>query len=554
MNQASTIIFNKEMIKVMSRRWKVGLYLCLIMIGVTGCQSAHQNNSNVQTEVNQKNDVIAYVGTSIFDGSLDPIKGAMSYGYAFTNNALLKVDPNSTYVGDLATDWLISEDALTYTFNLKKGIKFSDGSDFTAEDVVFTYEMVRDHQAQNENVDLTFLESIKAIDEDTVEMKLSEPYSPFFDTVAMLQIVPSDAYESTLFDTMPIGTGAYKVLQYDTNQQIILEINPYYFGEKPEIEKVTLVYMESDAAFSAAQSGQLDIVMVGAGYANETIPEMTLEAFETMDVRNISLPVQPEQIIKTPEGQEMVIGNNVTCDDAVRKALSIGLNRAMIIEDAFNGIGVPAVHFTNNLRWANPDTYEDGRLEEAKGILEEAGWRDTNGDGLREKEGLECRFEVYAPGGDEDRYRLAVAMAEHAMDLGIKIGVKTTTWDEVTTLQFTSGIVWGWGQYSPTVLYSLFASDLFLSGGYDNVVGFNNPEVDHKITEALSANNQEEAINAWQEVQTIADAAYPYLYLVNIEHCYFVNNNLDLSIETQIPHPHGHGSPIICNMADWRWE
>ena len=294
--------------------------------------------------------------------------------------------------------------------------------------------------------------------------------------------------------------------------------------------------------------------MVGAGYAKEKIPGMKLEAFETMDVRNISLPLEPKHTVSDANGEKIVVGNDVTCDQAVREAISIGINRENIIQNAFNGVGVPAVHFTNNLVWASEETYADGRIEEAQKILETAGWIDEDGDGIREKDGQECTFDVYAPGGDEDRYRLAVAMAEDTLPLGIKVEVKTTTWDEVTSLELTSGIVWGWGQYSPNVLNSLFNSKLFLSGGYDNPVGFNNKEVDAKIQEAISANNQEDAIAAWKEVQSLADAQYPYLYLVNIEHCYFVNDKLDLSVATQIPHPHGHGSPIVCNIGDWTWK
>lgn len=531
------------------KRKQAGLWACIFVLCITliGCGERKQSSDT-------KTDVTAFVGTNIFEGSLDPVKGAMSYGYSFTNNALLKVDFNSEYIGDLATDWEISEDSLTYTFHLRKGVKFSDGSGFTADDVVFTYETVHNNQANNENVDLTRLASVTALDDYTVEFRLSEPYSPFFDTVAMLQIVPSDAYDSELFDTMPIGTGAWKVVQYDANQQIILEANENYYAGAPEIKKITLVYMDNDAAFAAAQSGQLDIVMVGANYANETVNGMTLQKFETMDVRNISLPVLEEQTRKNSEGKEVTVGNNVTADKAVREALSIGINRQTIIDHALNGIGVPAVHFTNNLVWASTDTYEDGKVEEAKKLLEDAGWVDSDGDGIREKNGQKCTFNVYAASGDEERYNLAVALAENALELGIKIEVKTATWDEILTLQNTAGVVWGWGQYSPTVLYSLFESELFLTGGYDNVVGYNNPQVDELIHQALSANNQEDAISYWKEVQSTANQDEPYLYLVNIQHCYFVNDNLDISAETQIPHPHGHGSPIICNMQDWTWK
>lgn len=86
------------------------------------------------------------------------------------------------------------------------------------------------------------------------------------------------------------------------------------------------------------------------------------------------------------------------------------------------------------------------------------------------------------------------------------------------------------------------------------MVGYQNPAVDAKIKEALSANTQEKAVAAWKEVQKIADEDYTNLFLVNIQHCYFISDKLDISIDTQIPHPHGHGTPIICNMADWKMQ
>lgn len=537
-------------------RSKKRLLAALLVLSLAGalCGCGKEGSSESTENESAKSEdagIKAYVGTTIFEESLDPVKGAMSYGYPFINEALIQVNPDSEYTAALAKDWKISEDALTYTFYLEEGISFSDGSDFNAEDVVFTYETVKENQANNEKVDLTVLESVSAIDEYTVEFKLSEPYSPFLDMTAMLQIVPSDSYDSAAFDTQPIGTGAYQVLQYDANQQMILGINENYHGKAPEIEKVTLLCMENDAAFAAAQSGELDIVMVGANYAGETVEGMSIEKFETMDIRNISLPVGKERTAKDSEGNEQTVGNDVTADAAVRKALSIGIDRQEIIDNAFNGIGVPAVNFTDNLRWASTESYEDGQIKEAEKILEEAGWTDADGDGIREKEGLKCTFEVYAPSGDEDRYNLAAALAENARTLGIDIQVKTATWDEIGTLQYTAGIVWGWGQYSPTVLASLFRSDLYLGGGYNNPVGYENSDVDAKIKKALSAGDQEEAITSWKEVQRIANADYPYLYLANIEHCYFISDNLNISKETQLPHPHGHGSPIICNMKDW---
>lgn len=511
-----------------------------------------QTSEEAEKPETEARSLTAFIGTSIFEGSMDPIKGFQSHGYPFINNALIRVNPNSEYVGDLADSWEVSEDALTYTYHLKDGVTFSDGSAFTAEDVVFTYEQVQQNPGLNENIDLSRLESITAPDDLTVVFQLKEAYSPFFDTTAQLQIVPSDAYDSKAFDTMPIGTGAWKVVQYDVNQQMILEANEACFSGAPAIKQVTLVHMDQDAAFAAAKSGQLDIVMVGANYADKEIDGMTLIPFETMDVRQISLTVQPEQTM-TKDGKEIKVGSNVMCDLAVRKALSIGISRQTIIDHAFNGVGRPAVNFTDNLVWASTDDYEDGRVEEARALLEEAGWVDEDGDGIREKDGIRCTYDIYAP-GDQDRFLLAAALAENARELGIELVAKTCSWDEATAMQYAAGVVWGWGQYSPTVLNSLFNSETYMQGTFDNVVGYSNPEVDAKIQEALAARNQEDAVKAWKEVQMLADAEYPYLYLVNIEHCYFVSNDLDLSLDTQVPHPHGHGSPIVCNMQDWTWK
>ena len=495
--------------------------------------------------------VNVYIGGSIFDSSMDPVKGFMSYGYPFVNEALLQADTNSNYIPDLATEWEVSEDSLTYTYTLREGVKFSDGSDFTAEDVVFTYEQVKNNQANNENIDLTKLAKVEADGDYKVVFTLSECYSPFLDITAALQIVPSDAYDSDAFDTAPIGTGAYKVAQYDTNQQIILQVNENYWGGTPDIEQVNIISMDQDTAYSNAVSGQLDVVMVGSTYINETIDNMTLHKLKTMDVRNVSLPTLPVQTMKDSQGNEYNVGNEVTCDIAVRHALAIGINRQLIIDNAFNGEGRPAVNYTDNLPWTSKASYEDNQVEEAKSILEEAGWVDTDGDGIREKDGLKCSFEIIAPGNDEDRYKLATALAENAKELGIEISVRNDSWDVAVEEENCTPIVWGWGQFSPTVIHSLYHSEMFLEAQYANVTGLTIPECDAAIEEAFSASSQEAANAAWQKAQDIGDQQYPYLYLVNIEHSYFIKNNLDISEATQIPHPHGHGGPILCNLKDW---
>ncbi|WP_294157021.1 ABC transporter substrate-binding protein [uncultured Clostridium sp.] len=521
----------------------------VVVMSSTGCGAAR---NNVYDDGNAKDSISIYVGTSIFDSSLDPTKGAMSYGYSFINNALIKVNPQSKYVGDLAEEWTVSDDSLEYTFNLKKGVKFHDDSDFTAEDVVFTYEKVKNNQGENENVDLSKLESVEAMDDYTVKFTLSEPYSPFLDTVAYLGIVPSDSYDSDEFDEKPIGTGPWKVKQYDTKQQIIVEANDNYYDGAPEIKNANIVNMDSEAAFSNAKSGQLDVVMVGPNYSKEKVDGMTINNLETMDVRNISLPCQKPQTVKDSNGNDVKIGNEVTSDKAVRKALSIGIDRESIINNALNGVGKKAVGFTDNLAWGGVDDYLDNRKDEAENILEEAGWKDTDNDGIREKDNIKCEFNVLAAANDMQRYLLASALAEEAEKIGIKINAKQKSWDEIYNSTYTEPVVWGWGQYNPILIKQLFYSDEFLKSKTGNVVAYSNKQADNLIDEAVNTNSQEKAVQKWKEVQMTVNQDYPYLYIVNIEHSFFISDKLDISKDTQIPHPHGHGSPIICNMKDWK--
>ncbi|MEG0963216.1 MAG: ABC transporter substrate-binding protein [Lachnospiraceae bacterium] len=545
----------------MKKQWiygaiALGISAAMLM---TGCASKtpkkeSETGKNTETERNttDKEGIVCYVGHGFWEGSMDPVKGAFSYGYDFINNALVRVNASSEYEGDLASKWEISEDSLSYTYYLKEGITFQDDSKFTAEDVVFTYETVMSHQGQNEKVDLSKLEKVEALNDTTVQFTLKEPYSPFLDTTAQLGIVPSDGYHSEEFDEIPVGTGPFKVVQYDTGQQLIVEANENYFEGAPQIQRVTFVDMDNEAAYSNAQSGQLDVVMVQPSYTEESIKGMHIEELETMDVRNISLPCREPQTYVNAQGEEITVGNAVTADVAVRKALSIGLNRQEVIDNAMNGVGKPAVGWTNNLIWGNTQEYQDGQIEEAQKVLDGAGWVDTNKDGIREKNGVKCEFEVYTPSNEQDRYMLATAVAENVKQLGISIQVKQTGWDEITAAAYSQGVVWGYGQYSPMVIDSLFQSQHFTMQAYSNTNGYENKEVDTMMAKAISANNQKDAIAFWKEAQNVYAQDYPYLYIVNIEHCYFVNDKLDISKDTQIPHPHGHGIPIICNMKDWK--
>ena len=190
--------------------------------------------------------------------------------------------------------------------------------------------------------------------------------------------------------------------------------------------------MEPDTAIANARSGQLDLVMVEPGYTDEEVEGMRAVNLETMDVRQISLPVTEEARYTTEKGETVTAGNNVTSDEAVREALDTGIDRQQIIDDALNGVGTPAEGFTENLQWGNPAKFEDGRKDEARALLEAADWTEGE-DGIYVKDGERCAFTLISPSGDTGRYQLAEAFAAEAKLLGIEIKVEQMTWAEINT-------------------------------------------------------------------------------------------------------------------------
>lgn len=533
-------------------RKKVSIFAALfvLILIVTGCNSNMATN-NEETDVNSDESVVCYVGPKLWSGTLDPVKGAYVNGYDFIFNALTRVNKEGNYEGDLATDWEISNDGLEYIFNLREGVKFHDGTDFNADDVVFTFQTVKENQAMNKKVVMTNVEKIEKTGEFQVKFTLSKPYSPFLDMMYQMGIVPSDSYNAESFDTVLTGTGPYKFVQRDAEQQLIVDSNSDYWEGAPDIERVTFVNMDSKTAFANAKSGQVDLVMTEPSYMTETVEGMHTQTLKTIDCRAINLPCVPRQEYVDKNGEKSIVGNDVTCDIAVRKALNIGIDRQQIIDYAYNGIGNPAKGYPEILPWSQRMDYEDGQLDEACKLLENAGWVDTDGDGIREKNGLKCSFEVYT--FEMDRYETAVAVAQCAKEMGIEIKVIESTIGEIFDGPLNNqGGVWIVGiQYNPNILVGTFKSDMTIKGGYNNTCCIWNEDVDKLIDDALAQTEKEKANEKWKEVLSKVDKQYPYLYLFDNEHCYFVNDNLDISLDTQIIHPAGHGLPVICNIKDW---
>ena len=507
--------------------------------------------------VDKANDEIVLAIGSEPEEGFDPCLGWGRYGSPLFQSTLVSTDNNMDIVNDIATSYTISPDGLTWTFNLREDVFFSDGVKLTAKDVAFTFNTAKDNAAI---IDLSTLTSVKALNDTTVEFTLSIPETTFIYTIAQTGIVPEHLYDGT-YGENPVGSGPFKLLQWDIGQQIILGANENYYGDIPELKKVTILFMSEDAAFLAAQQGVVDVALTNPNMAQTEIEGMTLTSLPTIDNRGLTLPVVPDEGTVNELGYK--VGNDVTSDIAIRQSLSYGIDREQLVIDCLNGFGTPAYSECDAMPWSNPESYVEYDLDKAIDILEQAGWLLNPETNVREKttvasdkNTIVAEFELLYNAGDSTRQAIAIAVSSQAKLLGIDVNVAGVSWDEIDKQMYSQAVVMGWGSQTPKEAYFLYHSDN-AGRDYYNPENYEIQTVDNYIDLAMKEQDLEKSFEYWQKVQwdsttgvsTKGDA--PWLWLVNVNHLYFVRDGLDIG--EQPIHPHGHSWPLVSNLSEWTW-
>jgi peptide/nickel transport system substrate-binding protein len=290
--------------------------------------------------------------------------------------------------------------------------------------------------------------------------------------------------------------------------------------------------------------------------ATGNIPGMELHAFAAADARGIAFPTLPKDSVKRDDGQP--VGNDVTSDIAIRKAANIALDRQMLLNGVLNGYGAKAYTECDSLPWGSPDAaFKDNDIPGAIRILEEAGWVDVDGDGVREKNGLRAAFKVVYPSTDSTRQALAVAASDMLKPIGIEARPEGHSWDEIFTMLYDHPFVFGIGEMNPTVSYKQYSSN-FAGMGTNNTMYYSNSVTDDYFARALRAVDQDEANDLWQKAQwdgvtgTSLNGESPMAWLVNLDHLYYINEKLDVG--TQRIHGHGTTWQLARNIETWKWK
>lgn len=464
-------------------------------------------------------------------------------------STLITTDENLEFINDLSTSYSCSDDGLTWTFELRDDVAFTDGEPLTASDVAFTVNSAI--QSDTFEGDLSMVDDAVAVNDTVVELHLNKPYNALLYTLAVLGIVPEHAYGDG-YGSAPIGSGRYMLERWDRGQQVIFSANPDYYGEPPLMERVVVVFMEEDAALAAVQAGEVDIAYTYATHAQQSFDGYELVSYATVDSRGISLPTQPAGGTKSEGGTSYAMGNDVTSDLSVRRALTYAIDRDAVIENVLSGYGKPAYSVSDDMPWSSDDMKVELDRDLAARLLDDAGWA-IGSDGVRAKDGVRAAFDIWYSSDDSARQAIANELSNQFAQIGIEASPRGGSWDEIYSHQYEQPVLWGWGSNSPIEVYALNYST-----GWGNYACYENAAIDAHLDKALAQQNIEDSYTYWQlaawdgENGFAPKGAATWAWIANVDHLYFKREGL--VVADQKPHPHGHGWSLVNNVDRWEWS
>ncbi|MBE5063136.1 ABC transporter substrate-binding protein [Lachnospiraceae bacterium DSM 108991] len=536
----------------MKKRLISGLLTVALGAGLlAGCGGSSSSGQEGGDRQDTSSVVVAMGPTSEPEAGFDPAYGwgAGEHVHEPLIQSTLTVTNTDLTIGcDLATEYGASEDGLTWTVKIRDDVSFTDGEPLTAEDVAFTYNTVKEESTVN---DFTMLDYAEAVDDTTVLFHMTRAFSIWPYTMAVVGIVPEHAYDSATYGSNPIGSGRYILKQWDRGQQVILEANPDYYGEAPKMKRVTILFMEEDAAFLAAKAGEVDLAYTSATYSDQQVEGYNLASYASVDNRGFNLPAAGA----TTDQEGRTVGNDFTADVLVRRAINIGVDRQEMIDHVLNGYGSPAYSVCDQLPWYNEASQVEYDPEEAAALLDQAGW--TMGeDGVREKDGQKAELHLLYSTGDSVRQALAADFAGQMEELGISCTTEGVGWDTAYDRALADPLLWGWGAHTPMELYNIYHT---MEGtGTAQYSPYSNETVDTYMDQALASPDLESSYELWQKAQWDGSAGVtqegdiPWVWLVNIDHLYWVRDGLQVA--EQKVHPHGHGWSVVNNVDQWTWS
>ncbi len=420
----------------------------------------------------------------------------------------------------LAESYEISDDGLEITYHLRDDIYFSDGVPVTADDVIFTYEAIINPKVDAADLANLFdnVKRAEKIDERTVKFVLKWAYFKSLENTSFwdIGVYPKHIYgftDARQFNSRisdPVGSGPYVFWKWDTGKEIVLKRNENYWGEKPKLDRIVYRFITNAvAAVQAIRSHQVDIIIPEPDqYAELAGDEQFNKEFRCLSYWN---PGAPFYYIGWNEDTPFF------SDKRVRLAMTYIIDREQIIEKLLKGYGrgISGPYFINgpqNDPNIKPWPCDPQRAAE---LLDEARWVDTDGDGVRDKDGVPFRFKFMYSSDSAFYQRLAKLLKDEAAGVGIDVIPDPYEWSvtmtKITDREFDA-MVMGWGGDIFEDDYQLFHSSQIGNRG-SNYVGYRNEEIDRLLEQIRRTMDDGERSSLCHRVHRILHEEQPYTFL-----------------------------------------
>jgi peptide/nickel transport system substrate-binding protein len=379
--------------------------------------------------------VVLRVGWTNDPDNLNPFIGAETSSYEIwllNYDFLTGYSPDLQPTPDLATSWETSPDGKTWTFHLREGVTWQDGEPLTADDVAFTYNYIVDNEMGAFSSLTTFIEEAVAVDDLTVEIRCSKPkanmirtWIPILPEHVWSKVSPKAAGASYQNKPPIVGTGPFQTVEVKKGDYVRMVASPTYWGEqKPAVDEILFItYQNSDTMTQDLLAGNLDAAW---GIPSAQFPK--LETTEGIEAISYNLLTWTYLSFNCYEGTSR--GNPVLRDVAFRRALNWAVDRQKIVDLAWAGRAKPGTTIMTPDSWVDPDYHWQPPADALLGfdpakagqLLDEAGYKDSDGDGLREdKAGKPIELRLWARTESPESQKTGSLITGWFRDLGLKI-------------------------------------------------------------------------------------------------------------------------------------
>lgn len=428
-------------------------------------------------------------------------------------NGLTKYNKDIKITGDLAESWEVGNDGLQIIFHLRKGVKWHDGVEFTADDVIFTYNTVTDPKVPTPyGSNYGPVRDVGIIDKYTVKVTYKEAYAPALESWGMgiipMHVLDGKDIKEEKFNRNPVGTGPYKLKEWVTGQKIVLEAFDGYFEGRPNINKLIARVIPDTATMF------LELKFGGIDYMGLTPPQYKLQSGKKVFNKYF-------QKFRYPAFGYTYLGYNLSdtrfADKQVRKAITHAINKQDIIDGVLLGYGTPCTGPFPPESWAyNPNVKDiEYNPEKAKNILREAGWM-MGKDNILYKDGKPFRFTVLINQGNEVRSKAAQIIKENLKKVGIEMDIKVLEWQamlhEFIDKKRFEAVIMGWSLSRDPDIYDIWHSSKTKEGEF-NFISYKNGEVDRLLLEGRSTFDFEKRKTTYNRIHRILADDQPVTFL-----------------------------------------